>query len=190
MSSQTHREQFVLRWTVRRVRLPLLALRCLDCRAETATAGEGRFRINANGKLLDVWLLVRCVSCDRTSKITIHERVPVRSLGRGRLRAYENNDEGLVARVLLDPAVARRNRFALEWGGAWEVEAPAAEAAWPSWPYRVDVGFAGPVPVRPEQLIARGLGIGRGEVRRRIKCDIPLSRTTSTDFSFVVMPAG
>ncbi|MEV5410056.1 DUF1062 domain-containing protein [Thermopolyspora sp. NPDC052614] len=176
----------MLRWTVRMVRLPLLALRCLDCRAGAATAGDGRFRVNANGRLLDVWLLVRCVRCDRTSKITVHERVPVRSLGAARLRAYENNDEALVARVVLDPAVARRNRFALDWGGAWEPESQAVETAWP---YRVDVGFADPVPVRPEQLIAQGLGIGRGEVRRRIKCGIPLGRTTSTDFSFVVMPA-
>jgi hypothetical protein len=34
---------------------------------ESATTGEGRFRVNANAnaKLLDVWLLVRCVSARR-----------------------------------------------------------------------------------------------------------------------------
>ena len=76
MSSQPH---IVLPWVVRRTRLPLLSLRCVDCRSESATTGEGRFRVNANGKLLDVWLLVRCVYCDRTSKLTVHERAPVRS---------------------------------------------------------------------------------------------------------------
>lgn len=186
MSSQSHRDHFVLPWSVRRTRLPLLAMRCLDCRAEAATVGEGRFRINANGKLLDVWLLVRCVCCDRTSKITVHERVPVRSVDPARLCAFENNDQELVAHALLDPAVARRNRFTLDWRGAWQLESSAVDAAWP---YRVDVGFLDPVPVRPERLIAQGLGISRGEVERRIKCDLPLNRTTSTSFSFVVMPA-
>lgn len=186
MSSQSHRDHFVLPWTVRRTRLPLLTMRCLDCRAEAATVGEGRFRINANGKLLDVWLLVRCVGCDRTSKITVHERVPVRSLDPARLCAFEDNDQALVAHALLDPAVARRNRFTLDWRGAWQLESSAVETAWP---YRVDVSFLDPVPVRPERLIARGLGISRGEVGRRIKGDLPLNRTTTADFSFVVMPA-
>ncbi|WP_245765157.1 DUF1062 domain-containing protein [Nonomuraea jiangxiensis] len=176
----------MLPWTVRRTRLPLLAMRCPGCRAEAATVGEGKFRINANGKLLDVWLLVLCVCCERTSKVTVHERVPVRSLDPARLCAFENNDQALVAHTLLDPAVARRNRFALDWRGAWRLESSAIEAAWP---YRVEVGFLDPVPVRPERLIAQGLGVSRGEVERRIKCDLPLNRTTSTGFSFVVMPA-
>jgi len=55
-------------------------MRCPDCPAGSATTGGGKFRVNANGKLLDVWLLVRCVSCHRTSKLTVHERTPVRSL--------------------------------------------------------------------------------------------------------------
>ncbi|MFI0420794.1 DUF1062 domain-containing protein [Spongiactinospora sp. 9N601] len=186
MSPQSHRDDFVLPWIVRRTRLPLLAMRCLGCRAEAATVGEGRFRINANGRLLDVWLLVRCAGCARTSKVAVHERVPVRSLDPARLRAFEANDQALVAHVLLDPAVARRNRFVLDWRGAWRLESSAVEAAWP---YRVNVAFLDPVPVRPGRLIAQGLGISRGEVERRIKSDFPLTRTTSTDFSFVVMPA-
>ena len=49
MSSQTHT---VPPWVVRRIRLPLLSLRCVDCRSESAPTGEGRFRVNANRKLL------------------------------------------------------------------------------------------------------------------------------------------
>jgi hypothetical protein len=126
MSSQPHT---VLPWVVRRTRLPLLSLRCVDCRSASATTGEGRFRVNANGKLLDVWLLVRCVSCDRTSKLAVHERTPVRSFDRAELHGYHVNDPELVASRLLDP-----------------------------------------VPVRPERLIAQGLGLSRNEVLRRIKC--------------------
>jgi len=70
----------------------------VDCRAESATTGEGRFRVNANGNLLDVWLLVRCVSCDRTSKLTVHERAPVRSFDPAELHGYRVNDPELVAK--------------------------------------------------------------------------------------------
>jgi hypothetical protein len=183
MSSQP---QTMLPWVVRRTRLPMLSLRCVDCRSESATAGEGRFRVNANGKLLNVWLLVRCVSCDRTSKLTVHERAPVRTFGPAEIHGYHVNDPELVASRLLDPLLARRNGFTLDWTGAWRLDTPSA---WldGALPVQVEVLFEDPVPVRPERLIARGLGLSRNEVLRRIKCDIPLSRPTSTRFAFTVM---
>ncbi|MFI7553375.1 DUF1062 domain-containing protein [Micromonospora sediminimaris] len=183
MSSPPH---IVLPWVVRRTRLPLLSRRCVDCGSESATTGPGRFRVNANHKLLDVWLLVRCVSCDRTSKLTVYERTPVSSFDPVELRGYRLNDPALVASRLLDPLFARRNRFTLDWTGAWRLDTPSE---WPgqTWPVQVAVDFADPVPVRPERLIAHGLGLSRGEVLRRIKCDIPVRRPRSTGFTFTVL---
>lgn len=181
MSSQPH---IVLPWVVRRTRLPLLSLRCLDCRSESATTGEGKFRVNASGKLLDVWLLVRCVSCDRTSKLTVHERAQVRSLDPADLHGYNVNDAELVASTLFD--LAQRNRITLDWTGAWQLDIPSPWLDEP-WPVRIEVVFEDPVPVRPDRLIANGLGLSRQQVLRRIKCDIPLRRPTSAGFTFTVM---
>ncbi|MEV5569716.1 DUF1062 domain-containing protein [Spirillospora sp. NPDC052269] len=177
----------MLPWVVRRTRLPLLSSRCVDCRAESATTGAGRFRVNSNGKLLDVWLLVHCMSCDRTSKLTVHDRVPVRSLDPAEFHGYRVNDPELVASTLLDPRLARRNRFALDWEGAWLLDAspvPLDEA----WPVQIEVTFEDPVPVRPDRLIAWRLGLSRSEVLRRIKCESSLRRPTSTGFTFTVIP--
>ncbi|MFD2765239.1 DUF1062 domain-containing protein [Micromonospora eburnea] len=158
----------------------------MDCRSERATTGEGRFRVNANGKLLDVWLLVRCVSCDRTSKLAVHERASVSSFDPAELHGYHVNDQELVASRLLDPLLARRGRFALDWTGAWRLDTPSG-CLDEAWPVQVEVVFEDPVPVRPERLIAQGLGLSRNEVLRRIKCDIPLRRRTSAGFTFSVM---
>jgi hypothetical protein len=176
----------MLPWVVRRTRPPKLSLRCVDCRSESASAGEGRFRVNANGKRLDVWLLVRCVSCDRTSKLSVRERAPVRSFDPAELDGYHASDPELVASTLLDPLFARRNHFTLDWAGAWQLDAP------PAWldegcPVTVEVVFEDPVPARPERLIAQGLGLSRSRVPHRIKCDIPLHRPTSAGFTFTVM---
>ena len=182
MSSQPH---IVLPWVVRRTRLPLLSLRCVTCRAESATAARGRFRVNANGKILDVWLLVHCVSCDRTSKLTVRERATVSSFDPVELHGHQLNDPALVAATLLDPAFARRCRFTLDWTGAWTVDAPTVPLD--GWPVRVDVTFDDPVPVRPDRLIANRFGLTRSEVLRRVKCDIPLKRPTSSAFTFTVL---
>ncbi|MEV0202635.1 DUF1062 domain-containing protein [Nonomuraea sp. NPDC050691] len=175
----------MLPWAVRRTRLPLLALRCVACQAGHATTGDGKFRVNANGKLLDVWLLVNCVACGRTGKLTVHDRVPVRSLPADLLAGYSANAPSLVVDTLLDPLIARRNRFALDWDGCWELHAPPVPEG--PWPLQITVTFDDPVPVRPERLIAEGLGISRNEIARRVKIDIPLNRRTTSDFSFVLV---
>jgi hypothetical protein len=151
----------------------------VDCESESATTGEGRFRVGANPKWLAVWLLVHCVSCDRTSKLTVHERAPVRSFDSA---AYLANDPELVASTLLDPLLARRNRFTLDWTDAWRLDTPSACPDNP-----IQVVFEDPVPLRPDRLIAQGLGLSRNEALRRIKCDIPLHRPTSTGFTFTVI---
>ena len=80
----------------------------------------------------------------------------------------------------------RRNRFTLDWQGAWRLHTPSAWVD-EAWPVQVDVVFEDPVPVRPERLIAHGLGLSRNEALRRIKCDVSLRRPTSTGFTFIVM---
>ncbi|MEU3454940.1 DUF1062 domain-containing protein [Micromonospora sp. NPDC006766] len=77
MSTRPH---VVLPWTVGRTRLSLLAIGCAHCYFGLASAGDGKFRVIANGELLDIWPLVACIACDRTSKITVQDRVPVRRL--------------------------------------------------------------------------------------------------------------
>ncbi|WBB53094.1 DUF1062 domain-containing protein [Verrucosispora sp. WMMD573] len=143
----------MLPWVVRRTRLPLLSLRCVDCRSTSATTGPGRFRVNANHKLLDVWLLVRCVSCDRTSKLTVYERTPVSSFDPAELTGYRVNDAELVASRLLDAQFARRNRVTLDWTGAWRLVAPPAVLVAPSDKPGVHLhGAAGKSGRRPEPL--------------------------------------
>jgi hypothetical protein len=122
----------------------------------------------------------------RTSKLTVHERAPVRSFDPAELARYNANDPELVASRLLDPLLARRNRFTLDWEGAWRLDIPAGWLG-EALPVQVEVVFDDPVPVRPERLIAQGLGLSRNQVLCRVKCDIPLHRPTSAGFTFTVL---
>ncbi|WP_229689963.1 DUF1062 domain-containing protein [Microbispora bryophytorum] len=150
----------MLPWVVRRTRLPLLSSRCVDCRSESATTGEGRFRVNANGKLLDVWLLVRCVSCGRTSRLGVHERAPVGSFDPAELERYHANDPELVAATLLDPLFVRRSRVALDWQGAWRLDTPSAWLDAPG--RRTESGPRG----RPSRAVVPGIGSRDRNARR------------------------
>ena len=61
-------------WVIRELGLPAIVKACVSCRS-TRHHPTGKFRVNANGKLLDVWMLICCELCGRTSKIPIHERI-------------------------------------------------------------------------------------------------------------------
>ncbi|WP_346539888.1 DUF1062 domain-containing protein [Micromonospora sp. DPT] len=97
-------------------------------------------------------LLVACVSCDRTSKITVHDRVPVRYLDPILLQRHSGNSSALAARVLLDPLIARRNRF----DSSWEPLAPSPPES--PWPVQVPVIFNDPAPLHPDRLITQTAG--------------------------------
>jgi hypothetical protein len=153
-------------WAVRRCGLPTVVKPCPDC-SGTRHRPSGKIRVNANGKLLDVWLLLRCVACDRTSKVPVHERVHVQALDRARLLAYEANDPATVRELAMSASLAAKNGYRLDWSGTWDLETdtPFYSPDEPA-PLRVLIRFELPVPVRVELLLVRGLGRSRGEVRR------------------------
>jgi len=108
-------------WAVRESGLPAVVKPCPDCPG-TRHHPSGRFRVNANGKLLDVWLLLCCAACGRTSKVPVHERVHVRSLEPARRLAYETNDPAMVRELTMSASLAAKNGYRLDWTGTWELE--------------------------------------------------------------------
>ncbi|GLW69760.1 hypothetical protein Kpho02_20590 [Kitasatospora phosalacinea] len=156
------------RWAVRQSALPTVVRPCPDCPG-TRHRASGKIRANANGKLLDVWLLLSCTTCDRTSKVPVHERVHVSTLDPARLVAYENNDAAVVRELVTSASLAAKNRYRLDWTGTWELETRTPPYALddPN-PLPVQVRFELPAPVRVERLLQLGLGLSRAEVRRLV----------------------
>ena len=70
MHDNTFPGRATTQWLVRPVGLPAIRRRCRTC-PSTEYRTQGRFRVNANHKLLDVWLLALCVQCGQTVKLTI-----------------------------------------------------------------------------------------------------------------------
>jgi hypothetical protein len=156
------------RWAVRDCGLPAIVKPCPDCPG-THHHPTGRFRVNANGKLLDVWLLLRCAACGQTSKVPVHERVHVQSLEPARRLAYQTNDPALVHELTMSASLAAKNRYRLDWADTWELQTgtPFYSPGDPA-PLTVVISFELPAPVRVERLLMLGLGLSRTQVRRMV----------------------
>lgn len=141
-------------WVVMPTCLPTVLRRCPACASERFRP-NGKFRVNANHKLLDAWLLVLCSGCGDTAKLTVLERMNVRSVRPELLDRMHANDPDLAAELLQDPALQRRNRIALDWAGAWHLDTDGSDHLERE-AIDVSVRFAARIPVRPVRLIADG----------------------------------
>ncbi|MEU8680343.1 DUF1062 domain-containing protein [Streptomyces sp. NPDC048611] len=189
-------------WVVMPTCLPTVLRRCPACTSDRFRA-DGRFRVNAHHKLLDAWLLVLCTACGDTAKLTVLERMNVRSIRPELLDRMHDNDPGLAAELLQDPVVRRRNRIALDWDNAWRLDTggpdhldrggglPCSGEAESLGKTDVSVRFAARIPVRPVRLIAEGCGLSRAEVGRLIAegalvSAVRLGRKLSGAFTFTL----
>ncbi|MGX4695246.1 DUF1062 domain-containing protein [Streptomyces sp. JNUCC 63] len=176
-------------WVVAPTCLPIVLRRCHTC-ASGRFRTSGKFRVNANHKLIDAWLLALCSDCGDTTKITVLERMNVRSVRPDLLERMHDNDPGLAAELLQDPVVRRRNRIALDWDGAWRLDTDRPDHL-DHEVIDVSVRFAARIPVRPVRLIAEGFGLSRTEVERLITggalvSAVRLSGKRSGDFTFLL----
>ncbi|QFU88568.1 DUF1062 domain-containing protein [Amycolatopsis sp. YIM 10] len=169
--------------------LPLVRRRCHAC-ASGRFRASGKFRVNANHKLIDAWLLVLCTGCGDTAKLTLFERMNVRSVRPDLLDRLHDNDLGLTAELLQDPVVQHRNRIALDWDNAWRLETGGSEHL-DREVIDVAVRFAARIPVRPVRLIAEGCELPRAEVERlvaegKLVSAVRLHGKLSSDFTFTL----
>jgi len=138
-------------WRVLPRAVPAWTVSCDHCSA-TGLECTGRFRVNANGALHDVWLLYACPACGRGRRRSVHRRV--RESAALPLAPFRRDD----------PGVAALWAFALSRGTPvpYRVERPALVGP-AGLALRIEQPF--PCGARWDALLARELGVSRSRLR-------------------------
>src|SRR3954453_14796375 len=71
---------------------------CPRCKLQRRFASSGKFRVNAQKKRIDAWLIFRCAAWGERWNSPVHERRPVGALDPKELDALMRNDPDLAAR--------------------------------------------------------------------------------------------
>jgi hypothetical protein len=145
-------------WRVLPTRSPALVHFCRRCGGPQDFRHDGCFRVNANGRRLDIWLRHACERCGQTWHVPIAERVPVNSVDG--LSRFERDDAALLDHWSW--ALARRYPTRPATDVIVEASAPIGGDA------AVALEMPWPVKVRVDRLVARALGISRSAVGRRV----------------------
>ncbi len=70
----------------------------------------GRFRVNANGNKVDIWLIYQCARCKHSLNLTVYERRKPNRIPQEEYRRFLENDEDLALQYGNDKAFLKRNR--------------------------------------------------------------------------------
>ncbi|MBP7320470.1 MAG: DUF1062 domain-containing protein [Lachnospiraceae bacterium] len=66
---------------------------CSKCGCKMNYVNTGRFRVNANGRRIDVWLIYQCEKCKHTLNLSIYERVNPEMIPGDEYKKFLANDE-------------------------------------------------------------------------------------------------
>ncbi len=66
--------------------------RCGGCGKKQEFINSCKFRVNANGKNLDVWLIYRCKKCKHSKNLTIYERIRTGKIPVDLYESFLSND--------------------------------------------------------------------------------------------------
>ncbi|MEZ4235573.1 MAG: DUF1062 domain-containing protein [Myxococcota bacterium] len=142
---------------------PRVVRRCPRCDAPRPFGSSGAFRVNAQKRRLDVWLVRRCEACDATWNQPVAERVSPASLG-ARLVGYQQDDPALVHAVAHDVTALKRHGKVL----------PAEVAVEPLVavpPVVARVVLVAPVAVRLDHVLCEALGLSRARLRAEVSAE-------------------
>jgi hypothetical protein len=155
-------------WTIRTsTTIPKPILRCSRCDQPKPFAPSGKFRLNANGKRLDAWLVYRCETCGASWNRTIFERRRRSEIDAATFEALQGNDPALAGLIARDFAGLGRwtRRFADAADGALAVDRTVIEGR-PAETKRLEIrlSVATGATHRCDRVLVAGLGISRNRV--------------------------
>ena len=84
--------------------------RCGGCKKKQEFINSGKFRVNANGNKVDVWLIYRCKKCKHTWNLTIYERIKASKIEPAEYALFMENDFNLAVRYGKDMNFLTRNK--------------------------------------------------------------------------------
>ena len=167
--SNTDTNTLRVHWTITPRTEPQPWLHCSRCSGPRGFRSSGRFRVNANGRRIDAWLIYRCVDCDGTWNRPIVERREVAALDRQFLLSLQANDPALVRALAYDAAALKRWTDRVQEFDDVEVTKRVIDAgcALPVTRLEIECHLPHPIGLRADRLLASELSLSRSAIQKR-----------------------
>lgn len=136
---------------------------CGGCSKKSTFVNSGDFRVNANGKLVDVWLIYRCEKCKHTYNLTIMERVNPSRIDKTLYQRFLDNDKDLAYEMGLDKSILKRNSVETK---PVKYNVHSIRRTIFSGDGEVTINNPYNIKVRTDKVICDMMGISRGQLKK------------------------
>ena len=102
-------------WEVKARNTPLLKRKCNHCNSDRFYCSE-KFRMNAQKKNIDIWLIYRCIKCDNTYNMTIFSRTKAELINKDLFNKFSENNTEIAWEYAFSQEVSRKNNVELDFG--------------------------------------------------------------------------
>jgi hypothetical protein len=148
-------------WILRAIESPRVFRRCGRCEEKRPFLSSRKFRVNAQKRRIDVWLIYRCCECNDTWNCEVIERATPEKIGQEALDRFRENDAGEARRRAFDFAAITRLGVEVERSIPYTIERPVLSF---DHDVRVELELLDPICVRLDALLAKALAVSRGRV--------------------------
>lgn len=95
-------------WEIKVENTPFIKRKCNRCNSDRFYCSD-KFRVNAQKRNLDVWLIYRCAECDSTYNLTVLSRTKPESIKEDLFGKFSANDEDLAWEYAFSSETGRKN---------------------------------------------------------------------------------
>ncbi len=161
------------KWIIKPIETPKVLRSCPKCGGVRKFACSGNFRVNANGRNLDVWLIYKCEACDFTWNMAVLSRVKPEQIEKTLYAAFVANDPDTARRYAFDKSLLAQNHAAAncsELGYTLEKQLVDGGNA-------VELTCGYDIGLRLDKVISEGLGISRSRAKTLLEQNGLLPKT-------------
>lgn len=104
----------IITWEISVKSTPLLIKKCSHCNSTRFYCSD-KFRMNAQKRNLDIWLIYRCVQCDNTCNLTILSRSKPELIDKSLFHSFSMNDRATAWQYAFSAELERKNNLKLDY---------------------------------------------------------------------------
>ncbi|MDD6203278.1 MAG: DUF1062 domain-containing protein [Lachnospiraceae bacterium] len=150
----------------------LVIRNCSGCNRKTHFKNTGKFRVNANGNKLDVWLIYQCEHCKHTFNLTIYERQKAASIPKKEYQSFLDNDEQLAEVYGRNLAFFKKNKAEVDFQNLqYNLVKQQERTEKVECQEQVKIVIHNPccLKIRPEKQISQVLGMSASHVKKMME---------------------
>lgn len=141
---------------------------CPKCGRKTYFQNTKKFRVNANGNRLDIWLIYQCEECNHTYNVSIYERQKACSIPKEEYQCFLNNDEQLAEMHGKNVQLFQKNKATIDFVNVnYDFVKLHETMEYGDFEEQIVIAVNNPyqLKIRPEKQIAEILGLSRSQVK-------------------------